>query len=226
MAVAAEKLKRHTVPAIVLAASKVRAPGKAIAAARRAAGKRATVELFVAFDDPSSCLAILELDRRLAARDVDLVIRPVINRDMDGDPAIEAKRSYALLDAGRLARRYGLTITRDAPIAASDVAFAAEWAAAAGPLVARDFCVSVAKRLWFEPDANIDRDSIAETFGLTVGGVPPMGGAAAVVTNEKLMKRRGAYTVPMAAVHGRLFFAHERLDQICEELDLLGWKSR
>jgi hypothetical protein len=30
----------------------------------------------------------------------------------------------------------------------------------------------------------------------------------------------------MASVHGRLFFAHDRLDQICDELDLLGWRTR
>jgi hypothetical protein len=35
-----------------------------------------------------------------------------------------------------------------------------------------------------------------------------------------------AYAVPMAWVHGRLFFAHDRLDQIGEELDLLGWRVR
>ena len=213
-------------PALVLAASKLRAPGKALAAARRAAGKRGTVELFVAFDDPASCLAIVELDRRLAARDVDLAVRPVINRDMEGDPAIEAKRNYAVLDAARIARRYGLTITRDAPIGAADAAFIAEWAAAAGPTLARDFCVAAAKRLWFEPGLGLERDQFAQTFALSAGGTPPPGGAAAVAANEKLMKRRGAYTVPMAAVHGRLFFAHERLDQICEELDLLGWAAR
>ena len=213
-------------PVIVLAASKVRGPGKVLAAARRAAGKRGTVELFVAFDDPSSCLAIIELDRRLAARNVDLIIRPVINRDMSGDPAIEAKRKYAVLDASRLSRRYGLTLARSAPIAASEVGFVAEWAAAAGPSRAREFCVAAAKLIWFEPEAAIDRDSLADTLGRTLGGTPSMGGPAAVASNEKLMKRRGAYTVPMAAVHGRLFFAHERLDQICEELDLLGWTAR
>lgn len=190
-------------------------------------GRRGEVELFVAFDDPNSALALVELDRRLAGRRVDLSVRPVLHRDMEGDPAVEAKRAYAVVDAGRLAERYGLELSRSAPVAAAETAFLGEWVAAAGSR-GRDFAVSAAKEVWFESAAGaaVDREGLARTFSLAVGGVPASDGSARVRANEKLMKRRGAYAVPMAFVHGRLFFAHERLDQICDELDLLGWKVR
>ena len=183
------------------------------------------VELFIAFDDPNSALALIELDRRLAGRKVELMVRPVLNRDMKGDPAIDAKRAYAVVDAGRLAERYGMKLSRTEPVSAAETAFIGEWVAAAGGR-GRAFAVAAAKTLWFEPgmEARIDRDALAKSFSLTVGGAPSGDGAGAVRANEKLMKRRGAYAVPMAYVHGRLFFAHERLDQICDELDQLGWR--
>ena len=43
--------------------------------------------------------------------------------------------------------------------------------------------------------------------------------------NEKLMRRRRPYDTPAAWVHGQWFFAHDRLVQIGERLDSLGWKA-
>lgn len=185
------------------------------------------MELFVAFDDPNSAVALIELDRRLAGRAVDLLPYPVLERDMEGDPAVEAKRSYALIDASRIAARSGLSLSRKQPLRPEETAFLAEWVASAGPSSAvRDFAVAAARLIWLEQDGPLDRDAFAESWRLTVGGGPPAGGPESVRPNEKRMKRRGAYAVPMAWVHGRLFFAHDRLDQICDELDLLGWGTR
>jgi 2-hydroxychromene-2-carboxylate isomerase len=226
MSAAAEKFKKSTVPGLILAISKVRAPAKAAAAVRRLTGRRGLVEVFVAFDDPSSALALVELDRRLARRKVDLVVRPVLNRDLAGDPAIEAKRAYAVTDTQRLARRYDLVLARTEPLPGNELAFLGEWVAACQPADGRQFAVAAANRIWFEPEASIDRASMAELLTQSVGSPPPVSGAEAVKANEKIAKRKLVYTVPMASVHGRLFFAHERLDQIGEELDLLGWKAR
>lgn len=226
MSAAAEKFTKSTVPGLILALSKVRAPAKAAAAVRRLTGRRGLVEVFVAFDDPSSALALVELDRRLARRKVDLSVRPLLNRDIAGDPAIEAKRAYAVTDTRRLARRYDLVLARSEPLPASELAFVGEWVAVSAPTQGSRFAIAAAHRIWFEPGASIDRDSMTDLFTRTVGAQPPASGAEAVRANEKIAKRRLVYTVPMASVHGRLFFAHERLDQIGEELDLLGWRQR
>ena len=226
MSAAAEKFKKSTAPGLILALSKVRAPAKAAAALRRLTGRRGLVEVFVAFDDPSSALALVELDRRLARRKVDIVVRPVLNRDLAGDPAIEAKRAYAVADTRRLARRYDLVLARSEPLPADELAFVGEWVAASEPADGTRFAIAAASRIWFEPGAPIDRAAVSELFTQAVGGPPPGSGAEAVRANEKIAKRKLVYTVPMASVHGRLFFAHERLDQIGEELDLLGWKAR
>jgi 2-hydroxychromene-2-carboxylate isomerase len=37
------------------------------------------------------------------------------------------------------------------------------------------------------------------------------------------MDKRGLYDTPIAVVHGRWYFAHERLGQIEDWLDELGW---
>ena len=39
------------------------------------------------------------------------------------------------------------------------------------------------------------------------------------------MRRRGGYDTPAAWVHGQRFFAHDRLVQIGERLDDLGWTA-
>ena len=212
---------------MLIALAKGREPAKAAAAAKRLRGGRGQVEVFFAFDDPNSAVALIELDRRLAGRAVDLLPFPVLKRDMEGDPAVEAKRSYAVVDASRIAARSGLSLSRKQPLRPEDTAFLAEWVAAAGPSSGvKDFAVSAARKIWFEQDGSLDRDAFAESWRLAVGGSPPAGGPEPVRSNEKRMKRRGAYAVPMASVHGRLFFAHDRLDQICDELDLLGWRTR
>ena len=211
----------------MIALAKVRGPAKAAAAAGRVRGGRGRVEAFFAFDDPNSAVALVELDRRLVGRSVDLVPFPVLERDMEGDPAVEAKRAYAVVDASRIAARSGRSLSRTEPLLPGDTAFLAEWVAAAKPAPAvKDFTVAALRSLWLEGNGPIDREALAASWRLTVGGEPPAGGAEAVRANEKRMKRRGAYAVPMAWVHGRLFFAHDRLDQICDELDLLGWRAR
>jgi 2-hydroxychromene-2-carboxylate isomerase len=40
------------------------------------------------------------------------------------------------------------------------------------------------------------------------------------------MRRRGPYDVPAAVLGTSWWFAHDRLDQIAERLDELGWTAR
>lgn len=242
MASPADRLQRKTVPGIVLALSRVRTPARAISALRRTFGRRGVVELFLAFDDPNSAVALVELDRRLQGRAVDLVVRPVVDRDLDDDPAVEAKREYAIADAARIARRSGLGLSRRDPIAPGAVAFLAEWVAEAGPSAeATEFAAAAARELWIAPEEAgsdsgtaatspgpvpiPDRERFVDLWRRTVGGAPGAGSRDQVIANERRMKRAGAYAVPMATVHGRLFFAHDRLERIAYELDRLGWTA-
>lgn len=222
----ADTLARRTVPRLVVRLSEVTLPARAGAAMRRALGRRGRVELFVAFDDPGSAVALIDLAQRTAGRAVRLLVLPVVRRGIPGDPAVEAKRRYAVTDARRLARRSGLTLARPEPVAPQDAAFLAEWAAAGpqGPALVR-FCVAAMRRLWFESDGPVRREEYAALWREHLGADPPADGAGAVRRDERRMRRRGPYDTPAAWIHGQWFFAQDRLVQIGERLDALGWTA-
>jgi 2-hydroxychromene-2-carboxylate isomerase len=218
-----DRLQRRVLPRLVVALSTVRWPGRVAAALRRARGGHARVELFVAFDDPQSAVALLGVDERLAGRRANLVVRPVVARGIPGDPAVDAKRAYAIVDARRLARRAGRELTRTAPLAAADVAFIAEWAAAAPSDATRTaFSIAAMRELWLASDGPVEREAYAALWREHAGGEPPAYGDAAAA--ERAYRRRKLYDTPVAVVHGQWFFAHERLPAIEHRLDELGWK--
>ncbi len=219
-----EILTRRMLPRAVVALSQVSWPSRLGASARRAVGRRGCVELFFAFDDPCSALALLDLAERVARRDARLVLKPVVTRGIEGDPAADKKRRYAITDARRLARRAGLVLRRTEPVAADITAFLAEWAAAApqGPALTR-FCVAALERLWFGTDGPVDQDEYIELWHREFGWDPSTAGTDPVRRNERLMRRRRPYDTPAAWVHGQWYFAHDRLVQIGERLDSLGW---
>lgn len=227
MSTTRDLLQRRVGPGVVVALSRISWPARLGAGLRRATGRRGRVELFFAFDDPCSAIALTELSGRLASRRVALVLRPVLERGIPGDPAVPQKRRYAIEDASRLARRAGLELGRSDPLPPQDARFVAEWAASApqGPSLER-FCLAATGSLWLERGAAIDRDRLATLWREQFGQDPaPADGPAALARNERLMKRRGPYDVPAAWVHGRWYFAHDRPAQICEWLDQLGWRA-
>jgi 2-hydroxychromene-2-carboxylate isomerase len=225
----ADRLTRRTGPRTVVALSRIDAPARVGARARRRLGRRGRVELYFAFDDPCSAVAVLDLADRLAGRDVRLLLAPVVRRGIADDPAVELKRTYAVQDARRLLRRSGLALRRTAPVAPHDVAVLADWAATAlpGPALTR-FCVAALRRLWLETaDGPVRVADYAPLWRAAFGTAPPTGADdAAVRANERRMARRGAYDTPAAWVHGQWFFAHDRLPQIATRLDDLGWTPR
>jgi 2-hydroxychromene-2-carboxylate isomerase len=218
-------LTRRVGPRLVVALSQISWPARLGAALRRLVGGHGRVELFFAFDDPCSAVAVIELAARVAGRDVELLLKPVVARGIDSDPAVEQKRRYAIIDARRLARRTDLTLSRSAPLAPESTAFLAEWAAAApqGPALT-SFCVVALRQLWFDSDGPVGQDVYAGLWRERFGKEPPAT-AGGVRRNEKLMRRRRPYDTPAAWVHGQWFFAHDRLVQIGERLDSLGWKA-
>lgn len=222
-----DRVARRVLPRTIVALSQVRWPSSTGAAARRALGRRGRVELYFAFDDPCSAVAVIDLAGRLAGRRITLDLRPVVERGIPGDPAVDAKRRFAVADARRLGRRSGLELTRGEPLAAATTAFLAEWVAAApqGPAV-EAFCVAALRRLWFETDGPVAAGDYATLWHECVGGAPPLARKGdGVARNERRMRRRGPYDTPAAWVHGQWFFAHDRLAQIAERLDDLGWTA-
>ncbi len=226
---AKDALSRRVLPSAVIALSRVSWPARLGADARRALGRRGRVELFFAFDDPCSAVAVIDLAERMSRRHVLLALEPIVERGIPGDPAVERKRRYAIDDARRLARRLGLVLTRTEPLSAEDTRFLAQWAASApqGPSLER-FCVNALRQLWFASDGPVDPSVYAAAWREQFGSPPPPAPPAvpddrAIRRNERLMKRRGPYDTPAVWVHGQWFFAHDRLVQIGKRLDDLGW---
>jgi len=218
---ARDTIQRRVVPRVIVALSDVRLPGRALAAARRALGGEGRVELFVAYDDPCSAVAVLALRDRLAHRRARLVVVPVVERGIPGDPAVGLKRTYAVQDARRLARRSGRELARTAPLDAGDTAFLAEWTAAISDERARAaFCAAAMERLWLASDGAVTQAPYAALLREHTGAAPPGSGAPVGA-----LPRRGLYDTPAARVQGQWFFAHERLPAIEHRLDELGWRA-
>jgi 2-hydroxychromene-2-carboxylate isomerase len=194
---------------------------------RRALGRRGRVELFFAFDDPCSAIAVIELAERVAGREVQLVLKPVIARGIREDPAAQLKRRYALTDARRLGRRSGLVLTRTEPLAPEEADFLAAWVASTSPDPSLErFCVEAMRQLWFVSSGPVELADYERLWQEQFGSPPPVApGTRSVARNERLMRRRGPYDTPAAWVHGQWFFAHDRLTQIGERLDELGWRA-
>lgn len=220
---ATDRLKRRTLPSTVIALSRLDGPARLGAKARRRTGRRGQVELYFAFDDAASAVAVIGVAERVAGRDVQLLLRPVVERGILDDPAVDQKRAYAIVDARR---RADALIVRDEPLTAQATAFLAQWAAAASPGPAlTSFCVDAVRRLWFETDGPVDPTEYAELWRAHFGGAEPVSSPAAVRANERAMARRKPYDTPAAWIHGQWFFAHDRLKQIGFRLDDLGWTA-
>ena len=219
-----DRLQRRVIPRLVVRLSTIRWPGRAIAAVRRAFGGSGRVRLYLAFDDPYGAVALLGLVERMGGRRVKLLVEPVVERGIADDPAVEAKRRYAVADARRLGRRAGRELRRGEPVPADETAFLAQWAAAApqGPRRVA-FCAAALTQLWYSSAGDVTPDAYADLWAAHVGGDLPADGAGGVASAERRMRRRGLYDTPIAVVHGEWFFAHERLTAIEHRLDELGW---
>ena len=225
-----KKLEKEWVPHLILKVSMFTLPFRLAAAGRRATGRKGTVELFYAYDEPTSAYALLELSRTVQDRSVEIDLVPVVERGIKGDPAIERKRAYAIVDGRRLARRLGFTLGRSEPIDPEKVRFLAAWTALAeqGPGL-QAFAEEAMKKLWYEGDGPVEREGYAAIWRQTVGGEPPDENSpeatAAVRANERRMTRSGPYETPAAKIGGRWDFAQDRARQIGTWMDELGWRA-
>lgn len=221
-----DTLSRRVAPRLVVELARFDLPARTGANLRRALGRSGRVELFFAFDDPNSAVAVIDLAERLVDFDVLLILSPVVNRGIPDDPAVEDKRRFAITDARRLFKRAGLTLHRSEPIRPESTAFIAEWAASSlpGPALTK-FCVAAMRQLWLTDDTEIDPVVFADLWREAFGHDPPADASPdAVRANERHMARRGPYDTPAVWVHGQWSFAHDRLPQIADRLDDLGWR--
>jgi 2-hydroxychromene-2-carboxylate isomerase len=219
-------VSRRVLPRAVVAESRVDVLARLNAASRRRLGRSGRVELFFAFDDPWSAVALLDLAERLRGHDVELVLRPVVDRGIADDPAVDLKRRYAFTDARRLAARVGLTLARAEPWDPVAPAVIAEWVAASthSPALS-SFCVEAMRQLWFDNDRR-GRPNLGALWRAELGAdAERLDGSRHVRRNARRMRLRGIYDVPAAWVHGQWFFAHDRPAQIAQRLDDLGWAA-
>lgn len=221
-----DALQRRVLPRAVVSLSTVTAPRRVAATVRRALGRSGQVRLYLAFDDPYSAVALLGLADTVGGRRVELVVEPVVDRGIPADPAVNAKRRYAVIDARRLGQRAGLELSRVEPVGAEAAAFLAGWTASiTDPWIRASFSAAAMRRLWFCSDGPISPEPYAALWRQLVGGDPPLDQFERVRRSETRMRRRGLYDTPIAVVHGQWFFAHERLEQIGRRLDDLGWRA-
>ena len=219
-----DTLTRRVGPRLLIASAGVKPAPKLAAKLLRNRGGSDQVELFFAFDDPLSAVALLDLSQRLGAYQSDLVALPVVDRGMVGDPAVEWKRNYAILDATRLAARTGIKFARQEKIAPQSVRYLAEWVSAREPHPSvTAFCVDAVRAIWVDGVDPTDQAHFVRIWDERVGVAAPGPGTGRVVANEQRMAKRGPYDVPAAWVRGQWFFAHERGERLAETLNELGW---
>ena len=219
-----DRLTRRTGPSLVIATAGV-GPHMRLSAARlRRSGGSERVELFFAFDDALSAVALIGLDRVVSDRSVNLIATPVVNRGIEGDPAVEWKRSYAVVDAARLAARDGIMFARATPMRPQETRYLAEWVSAREPEPrVTDFAVAAARKLWVDGTPASESEVFARLWEEHTGTAPPGPATERVAVNEARMVGKDLYDTPVAVVRGQWFFAHERLDRIAGTLDELGW---
>lgn len=222
-----EHLRRSLLPRAVIATGEIDWPQRLAARLRRGLGGRGRIELYFAFDDPYSAIALPALQALAVNRDLVLDLYPIIERGIDEDPAAEQRRRHAVTDSCWLARRNGLEFTRTLPLESGDVAFLAAWTESVrGSVVMTPFACSALEQLWFGssgPVRQVDflplfRDCFQKdpTQALT-DWMPRLQG------NRNSMLCKGHWESPAARVAGQWFFAHERITQIDARLTALGW---
>lgn len=220
----AETLRRSIAPSLVVDISRIEWPAQLSAKLRRALGRPAEIELFFAFDDPYAAIALPGLIKIARQRHARLTLRPLIERGIANDPAADARRLHAVEDSQRLARRFGKTLSRKEPLSARECAFLAAWTEAArddaGVL---NFASAALEQLWFQSSGPVKQDDFRRLHAQHLHSAASAHNEAALARNTARLLKLGHWESPAALVEGQWFLAHERLAQINEHLEHLGW---
>jgi 2-hydroxychromene-2-carboxylate isomerase len=223
-----EHISRSLVPRLAIGIQEqIRRAGEARARIERLFGRPPSIELYIAFDDPYSALAVVQLVPILHRRGIVLALYPLIEHGIAGDPDLALRKAYAITDSRRLARRAGLVLGRSDPISPEQVEFLAEWTEAArGSAGMEAFAVAAMNRLWLTEGTEIDRGEYARLYEATALRRPPEGAQAfrkRLLLHTKRLRRKGHYETPAARVAGEWFLAHERIPQMERRFDELEW---
>jgi 2-hydroxychromene-2-carboxylate isomerase len=223
-----EHVSRCVVPRLALGIQEqIARAGEARARIAGLLGQPPSVELYIAFDDPYSALALVQLAPILRRRGIVLALYPLVERGISEDPDLSLRKTYAIQDSRRLARRAGLVLRRSAPISPHQVAFLAEWTEAArGSPGMEAFAVAAMNRLWLTDGSEALRSEYALLYETIMLRRSPDSSTALrkrLVSSTKRLRRKGHYETPAARVAGEWFFAHERIPQMETRFDELGW---
>lgn len=219
-------VQKVLMPRLLVAWFATRWPGRLWAWLLRRLGARAQLDLYFAFDDPYSVVALplLELATR---RHAELTLYPMTERGVENDPALASRRHFSLQDSRRLLRRRGLVLRRTAPLMPADTAFLAVWTESLrGQPSMQAFAAAALTRLWLNSDDPLRPQDYAGLFREITGRAPPVDDPALrarLAANRARQLRKGHWESPAACVQGEWFFAHERIPQIEERLSYLGW---
>lgn len=196
-------------------------------AATKALGLTPSIELYFAFDDPYTAVAlpaVIDLARR---HGVALSLYPVGNHGIVGDPDLPLRREASIVDAARLLRRHGRVLRHRPPIEPDAVRFLAAWTESArvsGTEAA--FAAAAVASIWESADPLSVTGPLRSVYERVVNAPPPADRGPfdqAVARNEKRLRARGHWETPAARIAGEWFFAHERVEQMNELLtDLLS----
>ncbi|MGH8505379.1 MAG: hypothetical protein ACRETM_05365 [Stenotrophobium sp.] len=225
----ANHLRRVTAPSTVVALSRLQWPRRLRSALRHTLGRRVRIELFFAFDDPYSAIALPGLIKLARAHDADLAIYPLLERGIAGDPAAEQRRRHAVHDSRRLARRDGQDFSRSEPLSATDCAFLAAWTEAtrgSDGMIA--FAAAALEQLWLHSSGPLLQTDFHKLHQQYLGKPAPAQTPAnekALAANTARLHRLGHWESPAARIDRQWFFAHERLPQMDDLLRALGAKT-
>lgn len=220
----AETLRRTTIPSLIVTLSRVETPAKLSAQLRRALGQSARIELFFAFDDPYAAIALPGLLRIVGQHKATLTLYPIVSRGIADDPAADARRRHAVTDSACLAQRHGRKLSRREPLRASDCAFLAAWTESARNdpgMIA--FAAAALDLLWFQSSGAVSESDFRRLHAQHLHSAAVAHNDQALARNTQRLLRGGHWESPAARIEGQWFLAHERLVQINEHLERLGW---
>jgi 2-hydroxychromene-2-carboxylate isomerase len=220
----ADSIRRTIAPQLVVASSRIEWLARWNAALRRARGHSANIECYFAFDDPYAAIALPGLIKILKQRRAHLTLYPLIERGIANDPAAEARRRHAVEDSQRLARRFGKTLSRTQALTAQDCAFLAEWTQIAiTDAGVVNFAAAALEQLWFQSSGPVVEHDFLTLRARYLKDRPASTAGTALTGNTARLVKRGHWESPAVFTGGQWFLAHERLAQINDHLERLGW---